>query len=403
MAQMNWKFALAILTASAVLMSMSYTMLVPFLPMYLIQDLGVDKSNVDMWSGIIFAISFLVSGVMAPIWGALADRKSRKLMALRAGFCLAITYFLGGLVTNPYELFAVRFIQGLSAGLWPALLAIISSTAPKLKLGFCLGVMQGGMTAGGVLGPLFGGLLADQFGMRAAFFIAAGALFFISVLIMIYIKEEPRKVLPNAKPVKIWDFALLKNPVVLRMLICAGVAQMSILLLQPILPLYVAQLQGSMDKIVLVSGIVFSICGVSGVIASPIWGILGQNWGYRPVLYLSLLGSGIFGIAQVFPSSLEGFTAWRFIGGLAFAGIFPAINAVLTISTDANDKGRVFGLSYLAQQIGSVLGPIIGGGLAAGFSYQVIIFLAGFILLPMAWYLYIKRPQDTGSRGTPLT
>lgn len=143
---MRWKFILGLLTTCAVLMSMSYTMLIPFLPMYLIQDLGVVKADVDMWSGAIFAITFLVSGIMAPIWGALADKKSRKLMALRAGFCLAITYFLGGLVTNPWELLGVRFIQGLSAGLWPALLAIISVESPKLKLGFCMGVMQGGMT-----------------------------------------------------------------------------------------------------------------------------------------------------------------------------------------------------------------------------------------------------------------
>lgn len=142
---MKWKFALVILTTCAVLMSMSYTMLIPFLPMYLIQDLGVEKADVDMWSGAIFSISFLVSGIMAPIWGALADKKSRKLMALRAGFCLAVTYLLGGLVTNPYELFAVRFLQGLSAGLWPALLAIISAGAPGNKLGFCLGIMQGGI------------------------------------------------------------------------------------------------------------------------------------------------------------------------------------------------------------------------------------------------------------------
>ena len=116
---MRWKFILGLLTTCAVLMSMSYTMLIPFLPMYLIQDLGVVKADVDMWSGAIFAITFLVSGIMAPIWGALADKKSRKLMALRAGFCLAITYFLGGLVSNPWELLGVRFIQGLSAGLWP--------------------------------------------------------------------------------------------------------------------------------------------------------------------------------------------------------------------------------------------------------------------------------------------
>ena len=37
---MRWKFILGLLTTCAVLMSMSYTMLIPFLPMYLIQDLG---------------------------------------------------------------------------------------------------------------------------------------------------------------------------------------------------------------------------------------------------------------------------------------------------------------------------------------------------------------------------
>ena len=362
---MRWKFILGLLTTCAVLMSMSYTMLIPFLPMYLIQDLGVVKADVDMWSGAIFAITFLVSGIMAPIWGALADKKSRKLMALRAGFCLAITYFLGGLVTNPWELLGVRFIQGLSAGLWPALLAIISVESPKLKLGFCMGVMQGGMTAGGVLGPLFGGLLADQFGMRM-------------------------------------DFSLCKIPAVKRMLICAGVVQLTILMQQPIMPLYVAELQGSMERIVLISGIVFSVTGISGVLASPGWGILGQNWGYRPVLYLSLLGAGLFGIVQVFPNSLEWFTIWRFVGGLAFAGIFPAINAVLTVSTNANDKGRVFGLSYLAQQLGAVMGPIVGGAMTAYFSYKFIIGMSGFICLPLVLYLFLKRPAKTEGTGTPL-
>jgi DHA1 family multidrug resistance protein-like MFS transporter len=397
---MNWKVTLGILTASSVLMSMSYTMLIPFLPMYLVKELGVATENIDLWSGAIFAITFLVSGIMAPIWGAIADRKSRKLMALRAGFCLAITYFLGGLVQGPWQLFAVRFIQGLSAGLWPALLSIISSSAPKNRLGFCMGVMQGGMTAGGVLGPLFGGLLAEVFGMRSTFFIAGASLFTITMMILFYVKEAPRPVTAEAKkPVKIWDFSLLKVPAIKRMLLCAGVAQISILLTQPILPLYIAQLQGSMDQIVLISGIVFSICGISGVIASPPWGILGQQWGYRPVLYLTLLGSGIFNIIQAFPDTLTGFTVWRFIGGITFAGIFPAINAVLTISTDAGDKGRVFGLSYLAQQMGSMMGPLVGSALAAFFSYQAVIAASGIVLIPMAVYLWWMRPKtaQTGS------
>lgn len=114
---MNWRIVMIVLTCSTVLMSASYTMLVPFLPMYLIQELGVSTAEVNWWSSIIFAVSFLISGIFAPIWGAMSDKGSRKLMALRAASCLAITYFLGGIVETPWQLFAVRVLQGLSAGL----------------------------------------------------------------------------------------------------------------------------------------------------------------------------------------------------------------------------------------------------------------------------------------------
>lgn len=85
--QTHWKTTLVILTLSAVLMSLSYTMLIPFLPMYLIEELGVDQSRANFWSGLVFSVSFLISGVMAPIWGAMADKRSRKLMRFARPSC----------------------------------------------------------------------------------------------------------------------------------------------------------------------------------------------------------------------------------------------------------------------------------------------------------------------------
>ena len=210
--------------------------------------------------------------------------------------------------------------------------------------------MQGGLTAGGVIGPLIGGILAEAFGMRATFFLGAAALLTITVLIIFKIKEPQKRRQPQSgtnSPRQKTN--LLRIPVVQRMLITAGVVQMTILFQQPIMPLYVAELQGSMDRIVLVTGILFSAVGLSGVFASPVWGIAGQKWGYRPVLYSALLGTTIFGVIQAIPNDLWQFGFWRFIGGLAFAGIFPAINAVLTNSTEPEDRGRIFGLSYAAQ------------------------------------------------------
>ena len=122
---------LVILTTASVLMSLSYTMLIPFLPMYLLEELHVAQEDVNLWSGLVFSVSFLISGVMAPIWGALADKRSKKMMAVRAAALLAISYGLGGIVQNEWQLLAMRAFQGFAAGLWPACLAICLRAYPK--------------------------------------------------------------------------------------------------------------------------------------------------------------------------------------------------------------------------------------------------------------------------------
>lgn len=401
----RWKMTLTILTIASVLMSLSYTMLIPFLPMYLMQELSVPKSDVNVWSGLIFSVSFIVSGVMAPIWGAMADKRSKKLMAVRSAVLLAVSYGLSGLVQNEWQLLAVRAFQGFAAGLWPACLAILSASIPKEKLGLSLGTMQGGMTAGGVLGPLIGGLLAEAFGMRMTFFLGAAALTIITVMIIFFIKEPPKKkaAAPAAGQPAKKKTNLLRIPVIQRLLFTAGVVQMTILFQQPVMPLYVAELQGSMDRIVLVTGLLFSIVGISGVIASPLWGIIGQRIGFRPALYFALLGTAIFGMIQAIPDTLIPFGTWRFIGGLTFAGIFPAINALLTNNTEPEDRGRIFGLSFSAQQIGSVLGPVLGGAMAMIWSIKLVVFVSGFILLPLVVFLYLRRPAvETSMHGVEV-
>ena len=106
---MNWKMLLTILTLAATLMSSSYTMLIPFLPVYLTKELGVTE-HVNLWSGAVFSVTFLVSTFMAPIWGAMSDKGSRKLMAIRSAVLLSLAYTLGGLVQTPTQLFFVRVL-----------------------------------------------------------------------------------------------------------------------------------------------------------------------------------------------------------------------------------------------------------------------------------------------------
>lgn len=390
--KLSWKVVLAILTCNVVLMSSSYTMLIPFLPIYLIKELGVDQANVNMWNGIIFSISFLIGAIMAPIWGKLSDNKGRKLMAVRSSIGLAITYFLGGLVTSPEQLFAVRVIQGFAAGLWASELAIITAIVPAEKMGLSLGIMQAALTSGNVIGPLLGGVLAQVFGMRASFMIAGGALFTISLITIFFVPEPPRDKsdTPHARK-KVRQMDLLKEPVIRQMLVLSILVQMVILVLQPILTLYVAQLRGSMENIILIAGAVFSLGGIASSIAAPFWGRAGQKKTFGKIMYITMAGAGICMMIQAVPNNLMMFALMQFICGLFFAGINPAISAVLAGNTKSSVRGSIFGMLFSAQQIGSMTGPLLGGTIGTYWGLKEVFIVAGIIMICTSIFVKMTR------------
>ena len=388
---MPWVVTLTILVASAFLMDMSFTMITPFLPVYLSSELGAKASEVDMWSGAVFAVTFFVSGLLGPVWGVLADRKSRKLMALRASIGLTISYALCGIVQTPMQLFAARFFQGLCAGLYPALLALLAASIPARKTGLSMGLMQGGMTVGAVVGPFVGGVLADYFGMRESFFVASVALGLISLLIGFCIKEKPRTVKVTSR--NWFDWSVLRQPAIFKMLIACAVIHASLFSAQPILPLYIAQLQGSMDNIMMLSGTIFSVCAISIMIASPILGAAGQRFGFLKVLSCSLFFAGLLISAQVLGRTPFEFGVWRFIAGFAIAGLIPLVNSIISTECPPDKKGEVFGFNFLTGHAGMALGPFAAGALSGWFGYQAVIVASGLILFPLMVYLNYGRKK----------
>ena len=157
-----WRKNLWTLVAAVMLCGSSYTMIIPFLPIYLL-ELGVAQTDVKIWSGIIFSVTFLVAALLAPYWGRRADRSGKKKMIMRAGFSLAVVYFCGSLVHSPVELLGVRVLQGVANGFVPAAMAIVATSTPPDQLGFSMGIMQAGLVVGGIIGPLIGGVLSWEF------------------------------------------------------------------------------------------------------------------------------------------------------------------------------------------------------------------------------------------------
>ena len=363
--------------------SSSYTMVTPFLPLYL-QDIGAAPEDVAMWSGLVFSVTFLIAAILAPYWGRQADKSGKRRMLLRAGYSLSITYVLGAFVTGPVDLLIVRALQGVANGFIPASMALVASTSPPDKLGFSLGIMQTGMLIGSIAGPLIGGTLSHMVGMRSSF-IAAGVLIGLGTTVAHGLAWEPKST-GIGKASSIVDdckMALGNRRLVEMLLLLFGVQAVA-MALQPVIALFIGELQGQGDGIVLAAGIVLSLAGVAGAIAAPLWGRIGQTRGFPQVLTIAFSGAGIFGIAQFLAGDIWQFGALQFFYGLFIVGVYPSINTIAVSAVDANAKGRVFGLTTTANMMGSMTGPLLGGFISTSLSIRAVFLAAGCMLLVLA-------------------
>ena len=390
---MNWRRNLWALWFSVILSSSSYTMVIPFLPLYLL-DIGVSTKDVPMWSGLVFSVTFLIAAIMAPYWGRRADKAGKRRMVIRAGISLSLTYFLGAFVHNPLELLLVRILQGFENGFVPASMAIVASSAPKEKMGFSLGMMQTGLLIGGIMGPLLGGVLAHLFGMRLSFAIAAAAILAGTIAVRMLV-TEPKNDEPPSEGSIIDDFrTAFHNRRLVEMLTLLFAVQMASMVLQPLITLYVAELQGKMEGAVLSAGIVFSLAGVAGAIAAPLWGRIGQRKGFFNILIIAFMGAGIFNAGQFFVNDIYKFGLLQFLFGLFVVGVYPAVNTIAVTCTEPHFKGRVFGLTTTANQLGCMVGPMVGGLVSSWLGIRPVFAFTGSVLLIIGAILLVRYRFD---------
>ncbi|MCR2806127.1 MFS transporter [Paenibacillus soyae] len=395
----SWKRTMWILWFGVLFCSSSYTMSVPFLPLFL-YDLGVDKSSVNLWAGVVHSSAFLVGAVMAPVWGMLADKFGKRNMVIRAGLSLAVIYALIAFVQTPLQLVGVRMLHGFVGGFVPASMSIVATIAPKEKLGWSLGMMQAGTMTGGILGPLFGGLLAEAFGMRKSFIVAAVIIFAAALAVVIWVREgasAPGRESSEKKPKPSQPITYrmaFRNRALIHMLLILVIFQLSINMIQPLLSLHIADLQGGDKGAVLSAGFVLSLIGIAGIIASPVWGKLGERKGYYRILVLCLMCAGTVICLQYFVESLWLFACVQFVFGLFMAGIGPIVNTLMVQSTDEQFRGRSFGLTASANQFGSMLGPLLGGLLGLFLGIHWIFVATGVIMAATGIAVLAKRKSD---------
>jgi DHA1 family multidrug resistance protein-like MFS transporter len=386
-----WQKNLYALWVMQFLVMMGMNLIFPFIPLYIQEELGVsDIVLVQRWSGAVTAISFLTSAMFAPIWGVVGDRYGRKLMILRAVFGVGTIMSLMGFARNVQQLFALRFLQGCLGGFVPACTALVSTSAPKERMGYALGALQTAMPVGSIAGPILGGLLADLIGYRHIFVVTGFLTFLGGFLVVALVKEE------WTPPKKDEKFNLLDNlrfvltdKQIIGVVISLFVTQVGIMIAQPIFPLFVAQLRVPEKYLATVVGAIFGSAGVTTMLAAPLWGRKADKDGYKRTLNICLLGSGISTAPQAVVNSAYQLLLIRPVMGAFMAGISPAVMSIIAEKTPDTRRGGVLGITSSATLIGGVIGPLSGGFFSPLIGMRMLFILASLFIL-IGWALALK-------------
>src|SRR2546430_12847817 len=137
-----WRRNVYAVTAASFMGYTGFTLVMPFLPLF-IRQLGVtDVGRIAMWTGVSLGITPGLTAILAPAWGRLGDRYGRKIMVERSLVSFVILFAAMGYVTRVWHVLAVRAVQGLFAGYGSLSVAMAAESAPRDRMPSAIGLVQ---------------------------------------------------------------------------------------------------------------------------------------------------------------------------------------------------------------------------------------------------------------------
>jgi DHA1 family multidrug resistance protein-like MFS transporter len=392
----RWRRTLVIIWFAELVAIVGFTVVVPLLPLY-VAELGVrGEQGIRLWSGIIFSGHAVALGIFGPIWGALGDRRGRKLMLERAMFGGAAVVATMGLARTVQQLALLRVLQGALTGTVFAANALVATAVPRKHSGMAMGLLQVAIYLGASIGPMIGGLVAETLGFRVTFWVTGSLLFVAAVAVLLLVEEQFQPIAPPhdgrseggaIRPSVIGRVRGYLAPVVgssallgiftVRLLMRSG-ARLTV----PVLPLFVEALAPAGTRVAWTSGLIAGASAFAGAVGALGLGWLGDRSGYRPILIACAVVSVVCYVPQYFVEGLAELLLWQMGTGLAMGGVLAAVSASLARLAPDGQEGIVYGVDASVVAAANAVGPMLGSALAAWVGLRVpFLVAAGLFVL----------------------
>lgn len=367
--------------------------------------IAATASHIGSYGGLLFAL-FLVGWGLAFLWGPVADRfgRMRTLMLTIAWY--SVFTFLGAVVTNVWQLAALRLLAGIGiGGEWAMGGTFVAEAWPESRRRAGAGYMHTGYYVGIFLAALANYFIGSYLGWRAMFVVGG-----LPALLLAWVRHgvaEPERWREQGSAVRSWQFqrpftalfsaALRRRTVVNSLLMLASISGLwAGTVYVPAAVTYLAEAAGrggsQAAQLSSSATMLVAFATILGCAAMP-W--LAEKFGRRGALgfFFALMAVSIavtFGkVFYLGPSALP----WFFLC-LFFLGLGGANFAVYTLwlpeqyPTECRASAFAFATSF-ARFAGAAITFLVGSGvqrygsLGVPVALTALAFVVGLLLIPL--------------------
>ncbi|MEX3488059.1 multidrug efflux MFS transporter NorA [Staphylococcus warneri] len=330
-------------------------LVIPVLPVYL-KDLGLKGSDL----GILVAAFALAQMIISPFGGGLADKLGKKLIICIGLVLFSISEFMFAVGHSFTILVISRVLGGFSAGMvMPGVTGLIADISPSQDKAKNFGYMSAIINSGFILGPGFGGFLAEV-SHRLPFYFA-GELGIIAFIMSLIVIHNPKKMttagFPQYDPellTKI-NWKVFLTPVILTLVLAFGLSAF-----ETLFSLYTSDKAGYTPKDISIA-----------ITGGGIFGALFQVFFFDKFMKFttelnfiawSLLYSAIVLVMLIIAQGYWTIMLISFIVFIGFDMIRPAITNYFS-NIAGNRQGFAGGLNSTFTSMGNFMGPLVAGTL----------------------------------------
>lgn len=373
-----------------------FAFVLPFLPLF-VRELGVEQEErAALWAGVLIGVSPLLAGLLAPVWGRLADRHGHKGIAVKALVSYVVILVLCAFVTRVEQLLALRVGIGLFGGIGPLGLAMATAQAPREETGRAVGLIQAAQILSAAIGPFAGGLLADAIGIRRTFLVTAG-LCAVALLLVVLLYEERPRAERKAAAARAGFAAVVAVPGVLSLLVVLFLVNFIGRSFTPILPLHLGVLGLSPSRLASATGALISAYSLAAAASAWYLGRLSRTRPPRGLLVLTLVGGAAAVAPMALVPSYELVLGLAVLLGLVSGGSLTLCYTIGGLMVPEAVRTTAFGFFSGAALFGGALSPTVAG-LVAHVSLRGIYWVDAALYVALALALARGRAFALESR-----